>query len=141
MNKSTDWPEFYPESLKPVSWCIDGEVAGVNNYWNKYLDQSSRGSRKFVKILLSDILYINGYPVEVSNGFVEWFIKRFTFCMLYDENEFRISYKKDKNKKPIFTKEDYYNIAKKELGIDKKEATKLLKYLFDNMKLYYNKCE
>ena len=139
--KQADWPSNYPEQLKDISWNINGDVAGVNNYWNKYLPTSAKSSKLFVKSVMLDIFYNNGVPVEVGENYIEWIIKRFTFCMTEEDNEFRISQKKDKDKKPLFDKNEYYTMAKKELGFDKKQAGDMLKYLLKETKSIYDHCE
>lgn len=137
-----EWPEWYPEQLKDISWNVEnGKVAGVNNYWNKYLPTSAKSSRLFVKTVMLDIFYDHGVPVEVGENYIEWIIKRFTFCMTEDDNEFRISRKKDKNKKPLFDKNEYYEMAKKEIGFNKTQANQMLRYLLQKTKDIYDHCE
>lgn len=136
--KEHDWPYHYPEALKRISWCIDGEVAGPNAYWNKHLDESSKKSKLFVKNVMLCIFKRNGVDENVCSNFIEWILKRLTFSIKMDDTEFSYSVKKNKEGKRIFDKDEFYKMAKDELGFDKSQAKEMLNYLVTKTLEFYN---
>lgn len=136
-----DWPEHYPDSLKRISWCIDGEVAGVNAHWNRYIAPSLKSSELFVNNVMIKLFKEQGIDASFCKPYVEWLTSKFTFYMGYDETEFRIAYKKDKNKQPLFNKDEYVKMTKDILKLEKKEANELLRYMLKETAMTYNRCE
>lgn len=60
-----------------------------------------------MKQVLLDWFYRNGTGPEVCDGPCQYFVKCFTVYYTEEAGEFNISMKKDKDKKPIFTDEDW----------------------------------
>ena len=134
-----DWPDFYPDHLKLISWCIDGKAAGPYSYWTKDLDPFYDESPLYVKSIMTDIFTDNKVSIDFCKNYIDWILKRFTFYMGYNDNEFKYSLKKDKKtKQPIFNAADYYKMADKEFGFDKKAAAELLKYVISETLKFYN---
>lgn len=136
-----DWPDYYPDSLKPISWCIDGKFAGPNRYWNKYLPTASKSSRLFIKTLMFDIFYDKGVPVEVCKGYVDWLVKRMTVKMGDCDTQFSVSFKEDDEMFDPSKSKKYHEMTERELGFDKKQANALLNFLCTKIKDIYDRCE
>ena len=124
------WPDFYPETLKEVSWVIDGKFAGPLAWYNRHLPFSAKGNGRFIKTMLLDWFYKNGCPSEVCEDWVQWVAGRVTVKMGWDDNTFTVTTKKQNKEHPEkawFDEEEFFKMSKRVLGFDKKQAVTMLK--------------
>ena len=139
MTKTKDFPTFYPDELKPISWCIDGKAAGPQKFYTKYVHYSKKGSPYFMKNAMMTILTENGINrTGAIDKMVDYLISNFTVYVGYNDTEFNISAKKDENKRQTFDKLTWQNHIE-ECGIDKKFAMNFLKTMLRELNDYYNK--
>lgn len=132
-NKEPDWPTFYPEHLKLLSWCIDGKVAGPYRYWNKHLDKDYSESPIFIKSVMIGIFEDKNIRGTFVENYVTWIADRLVIYMGYNDTEFKYSLKKEK-----YNDKDYCKMAKKELGFDKQQAMEMLKHVLGETLKFYN---
>ena len=137
--ESKNWPEYYPERLKMISWCIEGKngpIAGPMPYYTRHLDYSTKGDSLFVKQVLVSWFEKNGTPHEVCNEACQYVAKMFTVYFTDENGEFQISAKKDKEtKKPLFDEKKWEQIWQ---GMDKKWRNACLKMMLKELKRVYD---
>lgn len=139
---SPDFPSFYPEKLKKISWCVDGKAAGPNRFWNRNLPYSTRGSSLFMKTVLVDMMKKKEIVVNDNlDALLEYAAKCITVYMREEDTQFNATMKKDKDGKQLFNSDEWMTLCEK-CGIKgKRKASELLKGLVVELVDTYNSIE
>lgn len=138
INEECEWPDEYPLRLRKISWKLmgdEGTICGPHKYYNKHLPYNLKGDICFVKQVLLDYFYDHGCGAEVCDEMCQYFCECFSVYYKEGECEFRITYKKDKDKKQIFDQEKWC----KKTGFGKKDSAVMLKNMLDAVKKFYDK--
>lgn len=137
MNNKEEFPEFYPESLKPISWNL-GEMAGPNKYFNKHLNSSAKSSKLFVKNVFETVFLEQGLEISKPiNDLLQYLLKCFTIYFTEENGEFKISMKKDKDKNKIFSQNELYRLGDG-LNFEPKQINQLVKHILTRTCEIYN---
>lgn len=137
--KKQEWPLQYPEELKEVSWCLENKCAGPNRWYVKALPETSKHSRLFIKNVLIDWFKSQGIAYSFANEWCQWITERITVWLGFDEGEFIVGWKKDKDKNPIFNKNEYVKMSEQTLGLKDAESLVLLTSARKYLKEYYTR--
>ena len=135
ITQNNEWPANYPEFLRPVSWKC-GEIAGPQKYWNKYVSPRFKDSKYYIKVIVKNIFEKEEIPITSEiNDLINYFLKCFT--IYFTNDEFKITLKKDKDKKVIFSELEWKSLCE-DCGIKGRKGIDLLKHLIKNTYIYYN---
>ena len=135
-----EFPEYYPQRLKKVSWCIqkdDGEsFAGVMPYYNRHLDYAVKDSQLFLKCMVKTAFINRGVDGSKMVDDAAQYVA--THCTCYfSEDEFHFSFKKDKEtKKTLFDEDEWMKIFKG--TFTKAQSMALLKFILSDVKRLYD---
>lgn len=133
--KNHEYPTNYPDILKPISW-KSGEIAGPQKYWNKFISPRFKDSQYFIKNVVKKLFNDQTIPLTNEiNDLINYFLKNFT--IYYSNDEFKITFKKDKNKKVTFSELEWKSLAEA-CGITGRKNIDLLKYLIRELYKFYN---
>lgn len=136
--KDTDgFPEGYPNSLKPFSWCI-GEIAGPQRTWNKYckVGKELASSQCFLKNCITQVFADNG--LETANDMRDYVVKCFT--IYFSECEFKVSMRKDKKSgERMFNNDEWNALCNKNGYLTGQCICSMLKNILNETVARYNK--
>ena len=124
---SSDWPDDYPEVLKPISWNY-GAICGPYLEWHNKCGKAYKESMLFRKKNLCNIFVGLNLPILKSIELIKFMCNAFTLYFVADEG-FKICLKrKDVNGKklPVYTRLDFVNLFSS-LLFTEKEGTALIK--------------
>lgn len=137
--KKANFPNEYPEVLRSVSWCLegnDGVICGPHKFWNKHLQGVNRNDRRFVMEVLLDYFYNNGCAVEVCRDMCKYFVDCFSIYYKEGDERFTITTKKDKDGNKLFILDKFRRLYA--INATNKEAENVLKVMCKAVIDYYN---